>query len=77
MAATAETMSFVYKGKNRKGEKVEGELRAGNLSMAKGLLRKQGIISTSLKKNLILYLAAKRRKSLRQILPCSLVSWRQ
>ena len=50
MAATAETMSFVYKGKNRKGEKVEGELRAGNLSMAKGLLRKQGIISTSLKK---------------------------
>lgn len=77
MAATAETMSFVYKGKNRKGEKVEGELRASNLSMAKGLLRKQGIISTSLKKNLRLCLAAKRRKSCPAILPCSLVSWRQ
>ena len=77
MAATAETMSFVYKGKNRKGEKVEGELRAGNLSMAKGLLRKQGIISTSLKKNLSLCLAVIRRKSPQATSPCSLVSWRQ
>jgi type IV pilus assembly protein PilC len=50
MATAAETQLFVYKGKNRKGEKVEGELRADNLTLAKGQLRKQGIISTSLKK---------------------------
>jgi hypothetical protein len=50
MATAADTQLFVYKGKNRKGEKVEGELRADNLSLAKGQLRKQGIISTSLKK---------------------------
>ena len=50
MATVADTQLFVYKGKNRKGEKVEGELRADNLTLAKGQLRKQGIISTSLKK---------------------------
>ncbi len=50
MATTADTQLFVYRGKNRKGEKVEGELRADSLSLAKGQLRKQGIISTSLKK---------------------------
>ena len=50
MATAADTQLFIYKGKNRKGDKVEGELRADNLSLAKGQLRKQGIISTSLKK---------------------------
>lgn len=50
MATAAETQLFIFKGKNRKGEKIEGELRAGNLSLAKGQLRKQGIISTSVKK---------------------------
>ena len=50
MASIADTHLFIYKGKNRKGEKVAGELRADSLSLAKGQLRKQGIISTSVKK---------------------------
>lgn len=50
MATTADTSVFIYKGKNRKGEKVEGELRSDNLAGAKSRLRKQGIISTSIKK---------------------------
>jgi type IV pilus assembly protein PilC len=50
MATTADTLMFIYKGKNRKGEKVEGELRSDNLAGAKSQLRKQGIISTSIKK---------------------------
>lgn len=48
--ATTATQVFIYKGKNRKGDKVEGEVRALNLNIAKGQLRKQGIISTSVKK---------------------------
>ena len=77
MATTAEHYLFVYRGKNRKGEKVQGEIKADNLMTVKGQLRKQGIISTSLKKNLSLCLALIRRKSPQAILPCSLVSWRQ
>jgi type IV pilus assembly protein PilC len=50
MATTAETLTFTFKGKNRKGEKVSGELRSQNLAGAKGLLRKQGVISTSIRK---------------------------
>ncbi|MGB2002968.1 MAG: type II secretion system F family protein, partial [Porticoccaceae bacterium] len=50
MTSAIETSLFIYRGKNRKGEKVDGELRANNLASAKSLLRKQGIISTSIKK---------------------------
>jgi len=50
MATTAETLTFTYKGKNRKGEKVDGELRSHNLAGAKSQLRKQGVISTSIRK---------------------------
>lgn len=50
MATTADTLMFTFKGKNRKGEKVEGELRSNNLAGAKSQLRKQGIISTSVRK---------------------------
>ena len=50
MATTAETLMFTFKGKNRKGEKVEGELRSNNLAGAKTQLRKQGVISTSIRK---------------------------
>jgi type IV pilus assembly protein PilC len=50
MATTAETLMFTFRGKNRKGEKVEGELRSNNLAGAKSQLRKQGIISTSVRK---------------------------
>ena len=50
MATTAEKLTFTYKGKNRKGEKVDGELRSNNLAGAKSQLRKQGVISTSIRK---------------------------
>ena len=50
MASAIETHLFTFKGKNRKGEKVDGEVRANNLVGAKSSLRKQGIISTSVKK---------------------------
>ena len=50
MATAIETHLFVFKGKNRKGEKIGGEVRADNLAGAKAQLRKQGVISTSVKK---------------------------
>ncbi len=50
MATAAERPVFIFRGKNRKGEKVEGEVRAENLTAVRGQLRKQGIISTSIKK---------------------------
>ena len=50
MATALETHLFVFRGKNRKGEKVGGEVRADNLAGAKAQLRKQGVISTSVKK---------------------------
>ena len=50
MATVAERQLFIYRGKNRKGEKVEGEMHADNLIAVRGQLRKQGIISTSIKK---------------------------
>jgi type IV pilus assembly protein PilC len=50
MATVLETHLFSFKGKNRRGEKVAGELRANNLIEAKSHLRKQGIISTYVKK---------------------------
>jgi type IV pilus assembly protein PilC len=50
MATAIETHLFVFRGKNRKGEKIGGEVRADNLAGAKAQLRKQGVISTSVKK---------------------------
>jgi type IV pilus assembly protein PilC len=50
MATTADSQLFIYRGKNRKGEKVQGEIQADTLIAVKGQLRKQGIISTSIKK---------------------------
>ena len=32
MTSAIETSLFIYRGKNRKGEKVDGELRANNLA---------------------------------------------
>ena len=34
---------FAYKGKNRRGEKIDGELSSRNVEQAKAVLRKQGI----------------------------------
>lgn len=50
MASAAETILFTFRGKNRKGERVDGEVRADTLVSAKTQLRKQGVMSTSVKK---------------------------
>ena len=47
--ATA-TELFVYKGKDRKGNKVEGEISASSSSLVKAQLIKQGIRATNVKK---------------------------
>ena len=74
MTSAVETSLFIYRGKNRKGEKVDGELRADSLAGAKSLLRKQGIISTSLKKKAQPLLAGLKKLSL-LILRFLLGSW--
>lgn len=74
MATVLETHLFSFKGKNRRGEKIAGELRANNLIETKSHLRKQGIISTYVKKNLNRCLAV-RRKLPRQILQYLPVNW--
>ncbi|UTW45050.1 type II secretion system F family protein [bacterium SCSIO 12696] len=48
--ATAEAQVFVYKGKDKKGSVVQGEIRSANANFARAQLRKQGIIANNVKK---------------------------
>lgn len=48
--ATAEAQAFVYKGKDKKGASVQGEIRSANAHFARAQLRKQGIIANNIKK---------------------------
>ncbi|MDM3872584.1 type II secretion system F family protein [Porticoccus sp. W117] len=48
--ATAEAQVFVYKGKDRKGTPVQGEIRSANANFARAQLRKQGITANNVKK---------------------------
>lgn len=48
--ATATSEVFVYKGKDRKGNKVEGELSGSSSSLVKAQLMKQGIRATNVRK---------------------------
>jgi type IV pilus assembly protein PilC len=48
--ATAQTSTFIYKGKNKKGKAIQGEIKGASLMLAKAQLRKQGIATTSVKK---------------------------
>ena len=48
--ATAEAQVFVYKGKDRKGMAVQGEIRSANANFARAQLRKQGITANNVKK---------------------------
>ena len=48
MATTAQV--FVYKGKDKKGNKVEGEISGSNSALVKAQLVKQGIRATNVKK---------------------------
>lgn len=48
--ATAEAQVFVYKGKDKKGMAVQGEIRSANANFARAQLRKQGIVANNVKK---------------------------
>ena len=48
MAKVATT--FIWQGKDRKGNKLKGEISATSLSEAKNLLRRQGISANRVKK---------------------------
>jgi type IV pilus assembly protein PilC len=48
--ATAQAHTFVYKGKDKKGKATQGEIKGTNLMLVKAQLRKQGVITTSVKK---------------------------
>lgn len=48
--ATAQVQTFVYKGKDKKGKPIQGEVKGTNPTLIKAQLRKQGIIPTTVKK---------------------------
>ena len=48
--ATAEAQVFVYRGKNKKGMAVQGEIKSVNANFARAQLRKQGITANNVKK---------------------------
>lgn len=48
--ATAQAHTFVYKGKDKKGKATQGEIKGTNLMLVKAQLRKQGVITSSVKK---------------------------
>ncbi len=51
MAEKAQKLeSYVWEGKDRKGNKAKGELTGSNLALVKAQLRKQGIIPDKVKK---------------------------
>ena len=50
MAQTATQTVFQWEGKNRKGQKVKGELPGANVALVKADLRRQGIQPTSVRK---------------------------
>jgi len=48
--ATAQTQTFVYKGKDKKGKATQGEIKGTNLMLVKARLRKQGVVPSSVRK---------------------------
>ena len=48
--ATAQAHTYVYKGKDKRGKATQGEIKGANLILVKAQLRKQGVITTSVKK---------------------------
>ena len=49
MATTAQV--YTYKGKDKRGKPIQGELKASSAVMVKAQLRKQGIAASRVKKN--------------------------
>lgn len=48
--ATAPLTVYTYKGKNKQGKAVKGEIRGTNTTIVKAQLRKQGVVTSSVKK---------------------------
>ena len=48
MATTIKTSTFTWKGTDRQGKDVTGEIQGSNQTMVKAQLRKQGIIGQKL-----------------------------
>jgi type IV pilus assembly protein PilC len=48
--ANAQAVTFVYKGKNKQGAPVRGEIRGDSSSMVKAQLRRQGVIPSTVRK---------------------------
>ncbi|MCR8923674.1 type II secretion system F family protein [Dasania sp. GY-MA-18] len=50
MATTIKTSTFTYKGTDKQGKEVKGEIQGSNQTMVKAQLRKQGVIAKSVRK---------------------------
>ena len=48
--ATAQPGLYIYKGKNKDGKPIQGEITGVNATVVKAQLRKQGVLTTSVKK---------------------------
>ncbi len=48
--ATAQSQVYVFKGRNKDGKTIQGEMRGNNPALIKAQLRKQGILTRSVKK---------------------------
>ena len=48
--ANAAAQTFVYKGKSKSGKPAQGEIQGASLAIVKAQLRRQGIVTTSVKK---------------------------
>ena len=57
MATTAESQLFIYRGKNRKGEKVQGEIKADTLIAVRVSCASRGLFLPRSRKNPNRYLA--------------------
>jgi len=50
MATTSQPGLYLYKGKNKEGKPVQGEMSGANITIVKAQLRKQGVMASSVKK---------------------------
>lgn len=48
--ASAQPGLYIYKGKNKEGKPIQGEISGASVALVKAQLRKQGVLTTSVKK---------------------------
>lgn len=48
--AAAQPALYIYKGKNKEGKPVQGEIAGSNVTVVKAQLRKQGVVTSTVKK---------------------------